>query len=224
VFFLEIAFMIVRRYGWTLLALLGLALAPSAQATTITAGGGSVVPSATAGTPATVVGGPTVTMMTYVLGGVSYELELTSTVWKDNTLVTDGLTFGWKLNVISSTPAGEQINSLSVQNFSQAALLGDAQVEYVTGSGTAPASAEWSGSGTTVLFTFNPPLNADTMSATMLLRTRSKQFTGGQAFAQGGAQYTAATFAPAIPEPTSMVLAFAGLPVLGLYLRRRARA
>ena len=89
----------------------------------------------------------------------------------------------------------------------------------------APLSANWSGSGLSLTFTFDPAIKAGESSALLLFHTRSTEFTTGNALAQGGAQYVSSSFAPVVPEPTSMVLAFVGLPLLGIYgLRRRARA
>jgi hypothetical protein len=223
---METGFMSFRHLGFAALALAGLALAPSARATTISAGNSNVIVSPTAAAPAgPVLAGPTTTTMTFQSGGATFNIELTSTVWRDNTLVAGGVTFGWKINVLSSTPAGETISLLSVQDFIPAKNSGSGVVEYVTDGGVAPTRASWSGSGLTVAFAFDTPIAAGQSSALLLFRTKATSFRMGTALTQGGAQYTAPTYAAApIPEPTSLVLAFAGLPMLGLYLRRRARA
>jgi hypothetical protein len=221
----ENSFMSIRRFGFLAAALFGLAaLGSQAHATTISAGATNQ-PVTAGATPGTVVAGPTTVNMTYQSGAATFELKLTSTVYQDNTLVPNGLTFGWVLEVVSATPTGEGIQTLTLQDFSPAAALGSAVVEY-DGAGVMPSSASWSGSGLSLSFNFDTPIGAGQSTPTLLFRTRAVQYTDGIALTQGGAQYTAPTFAPTnvIPEPTSLVLAFAGLPMLGLYLRRRARA
>jgi hypothetical protein len=223
VFSEEIGYMTVRRFGFLALAVIGLAAAvPSAHATPILPNAVTVVPDA--GTLSTAaIAGPTTTMMTFQSGTETYNLELTSAVYPEGKLVAGGLTFSWKLKVLGSSNPNGFINALSFQDFSGAALLGGGDVQYVADGGVTPTGAIWSGA--TVGFSFAAPLLVGTSSAELLFHTKVLAYKTGSALAQGGAQYTSTSFAAAVPEPTTMVLAFVGLPLLGLYgMRRRARA
>jgi hypothetical protein len=215
--------MTVRRFGFLALAVIGLAAAvPSAHATPILPNAVSVTPDA--GTLSTAaIAGPTTTTMTFMSGADTYNLELTSAVYPEGKLVAGGLTFSWKLKVVGSSNPNGFINALTFQNFGGAALLGSGDVQYVADGGVAPSKAIWSGSS--IGFSFDAPVLVGQSSTELLFHTKSLSYRPGSALAQGGAQYTSTSFAAAVPEPTTMVLAFVGLPLLGLYgMRRRARA
>lgn len=95
---------------------------------------------------------------------------------------------------------------------------------FVNGT-VAPVSADRSSSGSVVGFSFAPPDSAKIMPGTssnvLIISTNATQFTSGSVSVIDGGATTVSSFAPAIPEPSNLVLL--GYGVLGLAVFRRAR-
>ena len=158
-------------------------------------------------------------------GSDAYKLELTSAVYPEGKLVPGGLTFSWKLKVVVvERPGTGFINSLSFQNFTGAAIC----LEAVTCS-TLPMAA--SPRHRAIWERFERWLHVRHVDPGRLSRAPSCSSTLAALgllelalpWLRVVLSTASSTFASAVPEPTTMVLAFVGLPLLGLYgMRRRA--
>jgi hypothetical protein len=161
--------------------------------------------------------------------------RLLTTVYKLNQTVTEGgiqylkgdLVFAYRVSV--TKPLGTSANLLNfvINGFTNFSGPYDAELTNPPGSG--PQSAAYSSAAKTITVNFATPLAAGLSDTMMLIFTKTMFYKGSTASVSGsgGTGLSGiATFTPftAAPEPGTIALACAALPVLGLYqLRRRRR-
>lgn len=171
--------------------------------------------------------GPQLFTGTTGLGHVVFTGSITSSVYIDPAEPDipgnpAGLDFVY---VISNDPSStDEINQLTVSSFSTF-LTG---IDYVTGSGTAPTSADRLGNGRAIDFYFDGPteLPQGGSSDSLLVETNAQNYGPGFGSAIDGGSGTTAAVVPvsgilmAVPEPASFaVITLAG----GFLLSRRRR-
>jgi hypothetical protein len=226
----------MRSYRLLSVALLGLAaMVPEAKAVVLPPNGSAQ----TFGAPIIAPGFTLLTTLTTPFSESSGTATLTgrllTTVYQLKQAVTEGgisyaagdLVFSYRVSV--TKPSGTSANLLSfvINGFSLSSGPFDAELTRPLGTG--PQSAAYSGAAKTITVNFSPPLLAGFSDSTMLIFTKTHFYKGSTASVTGSGgtgQSGLATFSPftVVPEPGTIGLACAALPVLGLYqLRRRRR-
>jgi hypothetical protein len=229
----------MRAYGFIGLALLGLAAtAAEAKATILPPDGTTHNLGPVINAPAALGSaiGTLVDPFTDMVGGKKLQGTLYSYLYKlSGSVVEDGITynkgdlvFGYKLIMAGGN---QKATGFDVGGYYQGA--GDAgrfDAQLINPSATNLFSASYDGSVTTNTLNFSPSLGVSSTSTELLIFTHSKLSTRDFASVLGTSGTSAsglAIYTPfaATPEPGTIALACAALPVLGLYqLRRRRRA
>ncbi len=147
--------------------------------------------------------------------------SVTSEVWSgDTSNPYGGLDFVY---YVTNNSPGEENNRLTVNGF--AGFLTDVGYQTPSGAGIVPSDVDRSGLlnfGDVIgfnIFTINP---GDT-SAVLVIQTNATHITIGNSSVIDGASAHAPIYSPAVPEPSSLVLACLGLLGLAAVARRRSR-
>jgi hypothetical protein len=160
----------------------------------------------------------------------SYVYRLTGAVTEDGvTYHTGDLVFGYKLTLLGGT---QKATGIGIGGYNPAAGTagGKFDAQLITPAAFSPKSASYDGSVETITVNFSPSLTASGTSTQLLIFTKDKFYTKDFASVLGTSGTSSSAlpvFTPftATPEPGTIALACAGLPVLGLYqLLRRRRA
>jgi hypothetical protein len=164
-----------------------------------------------------VVAGPLVTPLT----GAAFTATLTSTVYSGDTAnpFPGGLTFVYVVH--NDGTSVDAIGRTTLNGFAN--FQTDASYSTLS-SGTAPATMNRSINGNVVGFSFvGPPLGPavlapGTTSMTLVIQTDATAWTTDIGNVIDGSIASGRIYAPAVPEPATMMLLVAGL---GLFWRRR---
>jgi hypothetical protein len=223
----------MRAFRFLGLALIGLAaMVPQAKAVLLPPDGSLQTLGAPISPPAGSIIASQVDPFTNTVGSKTLSGQLFTAVFRLSTAsVQDGVTYqaGDLVFIYATGLAGgnQKATGLGLGGYT-AGTPYDAQL--VTLGGTGPKFVSYDSSVSTITAQFSPSLPANKLSDFLLIFTTATKFTTDFASVLGTSGTSASAlpiFVPftATPEPGTIALACAGLPVLGLYaLRRRRRA
>jgi len=207
-----------------------IATMPQAHATLL-APGGTAVPVAEPLNPlsATIVANTGVQNYSVSSGGDS--MTGTGQAWvvtnyANNPFGAGDLTFVYQVSLTGGTASGSPaiVERLSMSSFGS--FLTD--VGYFAQSGTQkiPPNATRSSNGSVVGFDYTTNvINIGDKTTLLIVNTNATLFTSGTLTVQDGLTANLNGYSPtAVPEPATIAMAFAGLPVLGLFWARRRKA
>jgi hypothetical protein len=244
--------MIMRRSGWFIITtvVLGLlAASGQAQATLTPLPPGTTV-AVSLGTPDALPTGTLIFQATVPYSSPSYDATVKEAVIVDS--VTGKLDFLYQVTNTSVAPKNDSISQIATTSFkfvdiqtvasgfgatfsqtagtyTGAGAIGSItfSVPSATGAGTSPTASRPNTSGfDTVDFFRNPasPLGPGKIGNILILKTNASAIeVGNLAVIDGFSTNGPAPVPAVVPEPTTIALAFSGLPIFGLFWARRRR-